>query len=55
MFAMFLQIHLYAQKSEQSLKLIEVHKIWDKAPHNAFTDLFVVIDKKILQSVLLEI
>jgi hypothetical protein len=45
MFAMFLQILLYAQKSEQSLKLVEVHKIWDKAPHNAFTDLLWYKDR----------
>jgi hypothetical protein len=28
-----------AEKKEPSMKLIEVRKIWDKAPHNAFTDL----------------
>ena len=28
-----------AQKSDESMKLIEVRRIWDKAPHNAFTDL----------------
>ena len=28
-----------AQQRDQSMKLIEVRKIWDEAPHNAFTDL----------------
>lgn len=28
-----------AQERDGSMKLIEVQKIWDKAPHNAFTDL----------------
>lgn len=28
-----------AQERDESMKLIEVRKIWDKAPHNAFTDL----------------
>lgn len=27
------------REEEPSLELIEVHQIWDKAPHNAFTDL----------------
>jgi len=30
---------LSARDKDKSLKLIEVKKIWDKAPHNAFTDL----------------
>ena len=29
---------LSAQETDESAKLIEVRKIWDKAPHNAFTD-----------------
>lgn len=28
-----------AQERDETTKLIEVRKIWDKAPHNAFTDL----------------
>ena len=28
-----------AQEKEKTIKLIETRKIWDKAPHNAFTDL----------------
>jgi hypothetical protein len=27
------------QEMDQQMKLVEVQKIWDKAPHNAFTDL----------------
>ena len=26
-------------QAQEPLKLLEVRKIWDKAPHNAFTDL----------------
>lgn len=37
------QIH--AQEKEGSIKLIEVQKIWDKAPHNAFTDLIRFQDR----------
>lgn len=33
------EIKLNAQEKNNSLKLLEVKKIWDKAPHNAFTDL----------------
>jgi hypothetical protein len=32
-------IHLKAQEKVDSLKLLSVKKIWDAAPHNAFTDL----------------
>ena len=27
------------QESDESMELMEVRKIWDRAPHNAFTDL----------------
>lgn len=30
---------LHAQQTERSVELLEVQKIWDRAPHNAFTDL----------------
>ncbi len=30
---------LNAQEKERTIKILEVRKIWDKAPHNAFTDL----------------
>jgi len=30
---------LNAQERERIMKILEVRKIWDKAPHNAFTDL----------------
>ncbi len=30
---------LSAQESDEAMRLVEVRKIWDKAPHNAFTDL----------------
>ncbi len=30
---------LASAQSEESLRLVEVRKIWDRAPHNAFTDL----------------
>ena len=32
-------ILLNAQEKKDSFKLLSVQKIWDKAPHNAFTDL----------------
>jgi hypothetical protein len=34
-----------AQKAEQPMNLIKVQKIWDRAPHNAFTDLIRFEDK----------
>jgi len=34
-----LSIHSHAQAKNVQLKLLGVQKIWDKAPHNAFTDL----------------
>jgi len=40
----FLTTSLQAQ-NRNSLKLVEVTKIWDKAPHNAFTDLIRFHDR----------
>jgi len=34
-----LGLNALAQKTNSSLKLLDVQKIWDAAPHNAFTDL----------------
>ena len=39
LFALFIHVQMCAQETEPSLKLVEVRKIWDKAPHNAFTDI----------------
>lgn len=35
----FFSFGLIAQENENSMQLLGVQKIWDKAPHNAFTDL----------------
>lgn len=35
----FITTILSAQKNDRSVKLVEVRKIWDRAPHNAFTDI----------------
>ena len=36
---LFSGMTLNAEESRRALKIIEVKRIWDKAPHNAFTDL----------------
>ena len=36
---------LSAQEKEKTMELIEARKIWDKAPHNAFTDLIRFQDR----------
>lgn len=38
-------LQLNAQLNNNSIKLVDVQKIWDKAPHNAFTDLIRFNDK----------
>lgn len=38
-------LQVKAQENENSLTLIKVQKIWDKAPHNAFTDLIRYKDR----------